>query len=40
MSIARKLSKIHLRDADGAERQLGESWRERPAVLVFVRHFG
>jgi hypothetical protein len=40
VSIATRLSKIELDDADGIARRLGELWRERPVVLVFVRHFG
>lgn len=27
-------------DADGVERRLGSFWEERPAILVFLRHFG
>jgi len=40
MPIATRLSKIELSDADGVAQRLGEFWRERPVVLVFVRHFG
>jgi hypothetical protein len=29
-----------VRDLDGNEHPLGEAWAERPAVLVFLRHFG
>jgi peroxiredoxin len=29
-----------VRDLDGGEHELRELWAERPAVLVFVRHFG
>lgn len=29
-----------LRDADGAEVLLSAFWAERPAALVFLRHFG
>ena len=29
-----------VRDLDGQEHELRELWRERTAVLVFVRHFG
>jgi hypothetical protein len=25
---------------DGNERALGDLWRERPALLLWVRHFG
>lgn len=27
-------------DPDGAEHRLGDLWTERPAVLLFLRHFG
>ncbi len=29
-----------IRDVDGNPAQLSAWWRERPTVLVFVRHFG
>jgi len=29
-----------VKDVEGRDFRLGELWRERPAVLVFVRHFG
>jgi hypothetical protein len=29
-----------VRDLDGHEHELQELWAERPAVLVFLRHFG
>jgi hypothetical protein len=29
-----------VRDLDGLEHVLRELWAERPAVLVFLRHFG
>jgi hypothetical protein len=34
------LADIKLPDADGAMHRLGDSWRDRPIVLVFLRHFG
>jgi hypothetical protein len=34
------LSAVELQDANGLARRLGELWRERPVVLVFLRHFG
>jgi hypothetical protein len=34
------LGAISLPGADGAEHRLGELWRERSVVLVFLRHFG
>ncbi|HVY61058.1 MAG TPA: hypothetical protein VHF22_05360 [Planctomycetota bacterium] len=27
-------------DADGRERTLGEAWTAKPALVVFIRHFG
>jgi peroxiredoxin len=29
-----------LRDSSGSEVALSDLWRERPLVLVFLRHFG
>ena len=40
MGIAEELGPIVALDADGREVRLGDLWRERPVVLVFVRHFG
>jgi peroxiredoxin len=34
------LSALTLPDQDGTPHRLGELWRDRPAVLVFLRHFG
>jgi hypothetical protein len=34
------LSGLALPDADGEEHRLGDYWRDRPVVLVFLRHFG
>ncbi len=27
-------------DSDGVSRPLAEAWRERPAILIFLRHYG
>jgi hypothetical protein len=27
-------------DPDGVEHRLGDLWRDRPHVLLFLRHFG
>jgi hypothetical protein len=35
-----KLAETVLVDPDGGERRLGDLWDERPAVLLFLRHFG
>ncbi len=40
MRLADKLSGIELSDWTGRCERLGAFWRERPIVLVFVRHFG
>lgn len=37
---ARRLSGIELHDWQGVPRRLGDFWKERPVVLVFIRHFG
>jgi hypothetical protein len=34
------LAELTVRDSDGAEVRLGDLWRERPAVLVWLRHYG
>lgn len=38
--IAEAAATAHIRDLDGKEHELREFWAERPAVLVFLRHFG
>lgn len=40
MRVAAKLAGIELEDDRGERRRLGAFWRERPVVLVFIRHFG
>ena len=37
---ADELADIVLQDSNGDEVQLGSLWEERPAVLVFLRHYG
>ena len=34
------LADIVLPDQDGNEVRLGELWRDRPAALVWLRHYG
>jgi hypothetical protein len=34
------LADIVLLDHDGADVRLGELWSERPAALVWLRHYG
>ena len=33
------LADITLRDRDSADVRLGDFWRDRPAVLVWLRHY-
>ena len=40
MERVEELGEMSLRDADGREVHLGDLWRERPAVLVWIRHYG
>jgi len=40
VGIEARLSALELSDWNGEPRRLGEYWRERPVVLVFIRHFG
>ena len=35
-----KLADTSLIDPDGEPHRLGDLWQERPAVLLFLRHFG
>jgi hypothetical protein len=39
-SLSGKLAEIVLPDADGQEVRLGSLWAARPAVIVFLRHYG
>jgi hypothetical protein len=39
-TLSSRLAEIVLPDADGREVRLGSLWAERPAVLVFLRHYG
>ncbi len=40
MRTATRLSGITLADWQGEPQELAAYWRERPVVLVFIRHFG
>jgi hypothetical protein len=40
MSVAGKLRNIEVLDLAGEPVKLGEAWKERTAVLAFIRHFG
>jgi hypothetical protein len=37
---ADELGEVTVEDLDGNEVRLRELWRDRPAVLVFLRHYG
>ena len=37
---ADELADIVLQDSNGDDVRLGSLWEERPAVLVFLRHYG
>ena len=39
-SLSSRLAEIVLPDTDGNEIRLGSVWASRPAVLVFLRHYG
>jgi hypothetical protein len=39
-SLSAALAPIVLPDPDGREVRLGSLWQERPAVVVFLRHYG
>lgn len=38
--VAKVLSEAVVRDLDGNEVRIGDLWKTRPALLLFVRHFG
>ncbi len=40
MRIEERAASVRIRDLHGGEHALQELWRERPVVLVFLRHFG
>jgi hypothetical protein len=40
MRVSTRLSGLELSDWQGKRVRLGALWRERTAVLVFIRHFG
>ena len=39
-STADRLAEIVLPDQDGHDVRLGELWSDRPAALVWLRHYG
>ncbi len=38
--LAKRLEAIMLQDPDEQPTRLGDAWREGPALVVFIRHFG
>ncbi|MGE5047626.1 MAG: hypothetical protein ACM3PC_03575 [Deltaproteobacteria bacterium] len=40
MQDATDLASVTVKDVEGNDVRLGDLWRDRPAVLVFVRHYG
>lgn len=40
MSLTDDLAPLSVLDGAGAEVPLASLWRDRPVVLVFIRHFG
>jgi hypothetical protein len=40
MVRADDLAKLRVQNEQGADVELGSLWRDRTAVLVFLRHFG
>lgn len=39
-SLSSKLSGLTLPDADGRTVRLGSLWSDRPAMVIFLRHYG
>lgn len=39
-TVASRLARLTVLDAEGRAVTLGGFWDERPAILAFVRHFG
>jgi hypothetical protein len=35
-----ELGEAKVKDVEGRDVRLGDLWRDRPVVLVFVRHYG
>ena len=38
--VTDELADARVKDLDGNEHRLGDLWKQRPALLLFVRHFG
>ena len=39
-SFSSRLAEISLSDPEGKQVRLGSLWAKRPAVIVFLRHYG
>jgi hypothetical protein len=39
-TLSKQLADIVLLDTDGEEIRLGSLWENKPAVIVFLRHYG
>jgi hypothetical protein len=35
-----ELADAVVKDTEGRDLRLGDVWRDKPAILVFVRHYG
>jgi hypothetical protein len=40
MADVRAIADTRLPDSFGEEQRVGDLWRDRPAVLVWLRHYG
>jgi hypothetical protein len=40
VDVSHALAPVQARDLDGQPVRLGTLWEDRPAVLIFLRHFG
>jgi hypothetical protein len=40
MADTARLAEIRLADSHGGDVRLGELWAERPATIVWLRHYG
>lgn len=40
MNVAHTLAPVQAHDLEGNPVRLGTLWEDKPAVLVFLRHFG
>ena len=39
-TLAGALADVTLPDLEGVPRRLGDYWKDAPAVIVFLRHYG